>query len=98
MAVTLDDISPLAVKNISKLHCGVPLLRAEDDFFREKWDRLIKKHFSYEQKIELIEWVQVTSLMSKKQLSAYLERVREYWSKAGVILSFPDNYVQSDDA
>lgn len=88
----LEDRSPLDVKCESKAYCGVPILLSEEPKFREKWERIIKNNLTVEQKIELMEWFPVTSLMSKKQLSYYLEKMREYWGRQGVTLLFPDDY------
>src|SRR5690606_14508197 len=56
-----DDES--GVKAYCKLHFGVPILRGESDEFREKYDRLIKP-MRYDEKLELMEWFPVTSLMT----------------------------------
>ena len=72
-----------------KLHFGVPILRAEDEHFREFYDGALKR-LTYEQKMAAMEYVPVTSIMSKAQLSRYLEDMREsFASQRSVYLEFP---------
>ena len=92
----LGDQSPLAVKCESKLWCGVPLLRAEDDDFRNFYDLAIRRSLTYEQKLEAMKVLPVTSLMSKAQLSQYLESMQVYWRQAGVYLCFPEDFQRAD--
>lgn len=88
VSTELNEGSPLAVKCEAKLHCGVPILRAEDDDFRQSYDLAIKG-LSYEQKLEAMKFWPVTSLMTKRQLGAYLEAMQSYYLKRGVVLEFP---------
>ena len=81
----------LGHKCYCKLHHAVPILRAEDAEFRERYDSLILRRFSYEEKLELMRWFPVTSLMSVDQLSRYLEAVRDDYMRRSVILEFPDD-------
>lgn len=70
-----------------KLFFGVPILRAEDEKFREGYDRLIKGRMTQEEKLELMRWFPVTSLMSKKQLSRYAESIQAYYAdQYGIVL------------
>ena len=89
IAVELD-ITPLDAKCLSKLLCGVPILRAEEDDFRQDYDALVKHRFSYEEKLRLMKQFPVTSLMSKSQLNQYLEAMKEHWAESGVQLMYPD--------
>lgn len=59
--------------------------------FRERYDSLIRARFSYEEKLKLMRWFPVTSLMSVDQLSRYLEAVRDDYARSGVFLDFPDD-------
>jgi hypothetical protein len=65
------------------------MLRAEDEDFREMYDGMVKERFSYEEKLQLMKWIPVTSLMNTDQLSRYLEAVQSAYAKRGVILEFP---------
>jgi hypothetical protein len=76
-----------------KLYHAVPIMRAEDEQFRAFYDTSIKL-LTYEQKMKAMEFVPVTSLMSKKQLSAYLEAVQADFMQKGVKLDFPHDEKQ----
>ena len=82
-----DDI--IGWKCYCKLHHGVPILRAEDDEFREAYDAVIKR-LTYEQKLIAMKHWPVTSIMTKQQLSAYLESVQADFKARGVRLEFPE--------
>jgi hypothetical protein len=70
-----------------KLYFGVPILRAENEEFREGYDRLIKHRMTQEEKLELMRWFPVTSLMSKKQLSRYADSIQHYYAtQYGIVL------------
>jgi hypothetical protein len=88
LAMELRDDDPLGWKCYCKLHHGVPVLRAEDAEFREAYDAAIKG-LTYEQKLQAMRILPVTSLMSKAQLSKYLDAVKADFERRGVILEFP---------
>ena len=85
----LREDDALGVKCFCKLNFGVPILRAEDEEFRSFYDRAIKG-LTYEQKIQAMTFVPVTSRMSKTQKSTYLETMQKHYSKRGVRLEFPE--------
>ena len=89
VANELREDTPLGVKSFCKLHMGIPILRAESDDFREKYDRVVKP-MSYPDKLELMEWFPVTSLMTTPQLSQYLEKVQDHY-RGRVALEFPED-------
>lgn len=82
-------MGPEDVKCEAKAWCGVPIMR-EDDDFRERYDRLIRDRYSSEEKTELMRWLPITSIMSKKQLSRYLEAMQAFYRKANIELTFPE--------
>ena len=89
VANELREDTPLGVKSFCKLHFGVPILRSELDGFREKYWSVVKP-MSYPDKLELMEWFPVTSLMTTPQLSQYLEKVQDHY-RGRVALEFPDD-------
>ncbi len=89
IARELPDDDTLGWRCYCKLHHGVPILRAEDAEFREMYDSIIKGR-SYEEKLLMMKYLPVTSLMSRKQLSAYAEAVQADFLARGVVLSFPE--------
>lgn len=89
IARELREDDELGWKCYCKLHHGVPILRAEDEQFREAYDATIKG-MSYEQKLIAMRMLPVTSLMTKPQLSKYLEAMQEDFARRGVVLEFPE--------
>lgn len=91
LARELRDDDALGWKAYCKLHHGVPLLRAEDEEYRQAYDTSIKAWASYEQKLAVMRYWPVTSLMTKPQLSKYLEAMQADFAKRGVMLEFPES-------
>lgn len=74
-----------------KLHFGVPILRSEDDDFRQQYDKHIRDK-SYEDKLEIMAIpldFPVTRLMKTGQKKRYLDDMYEHFSALGVILTEP---------
>lgn len=90
LARELREDDALGWKCYCKLHHGVPILRAEDEDFREAYDATIKG-MTYEQKLIAMRMLPVTSLMTKVQLSKYLEAMQADFLRKNVRLEFPDN-------
>ncbi len=90
IARELREDDALGWKCYCKLHHGVPILRAEDEEFRDIYDGSIKR-LSYEQKLMAMRHWPVTSLMTKEQLSKYLESMQEDLKSKNVLLEFPDS-------
>jgi hypothetical protein len=89
LARELREDDALGWKCYCKLHHGVPILRAEDEEFREAYDATIKG-MTYEQKLKVMRMLPVTSLMTKPQLSKYLEAMQADFHRRGVRLEFPE--------
>lgn len=89
LAKELREDDALGWKCYCKLHHGVPILRAEDSEYREIYDATIKG-MSYAKKLMVMTQWPVTSVMTKSQLSAYLEAVQADFLTRGVKLEFPN--------
>lgn len=89
LARELSEDDAIGWKSYCKLHHGIPILRSEDEDFRGFYDTAIKG-MSYEKKLEAMKFLPVTSLMTKPQLSKYLEAMRADFLKHGVRLEFPE--------
>ena len=88
----LGEETALGYKCFCKLNFGVGILRAEDDEFREMYDKAIKG-LSYEKKLLIMQYLPVTSIMSTKQLSQYLELIKShFYTYHGYDLRFPQDY------
>lgn len=80
----------LGWKAFCKLHFAVGILRHGDSEFKAFYDASLKL-LTYEQKIEAMKFVPVTSLMTKEMLSKYLEAMQSHFINAGIRLEFPEN-------
>ena len=75
-----------------KLYFGVPILRNEDEEFKEVYDRIIRPH-SIPEKLEMMKVpldFPVTRLMNTGQCKRYLDDIYEYFTGLGVELTDPD--------
>lgn len=91
IAEQLGDQTAEEVRGYCKLTIGVPILRAENEDFRERYDIIIRP-LPYEQKLYLMMEpldFPVTRLMTTKQHTAYLDGVHRYWSSKGIALTDP---------
>lgn len=82
-----------------KLVHGVPILREENDEFREAYDRVVKP-LSYENKLKAMQVpldMPVTRIMTSRQKTAFLDRIHREFSEQGVILTDPSGLLGSLD-
>lgn len=79
------------VRAYCKLHFGVPILRAENEAFRQSYDRTMKG-LPYEAKLEAIKAfdLPVTRLMTVKQMTAFMDEMQRHWSGMGMNLTDPE--------
>lgn len=92
LAIESPQNDAIRWKCFCKLHFGVPILRTEDDDFRITYDKAIKS-MSYENKIEVMKILPVTSLMTTKQLNKYLDEMKNcFENKEGIILEYPMSF------
>jgi hypothetical protein len=87
LARELREDDALGWKCHCKLHYGVPILRAEDEEYRESYDTVLK-FLTYEKKLIAMRHWPVTSIMVKSQLSKYLVAMQEAFADR-VRLEFP---------
>lgn len=87
------DITPEEARAYCKLTIGIPILRAQNEAFRLRYDEILKP-LSYEQKLAIMSEplnLPVTSLMSTKQLTEYLDTIIRHFGEQGIILTMPDD-------
>lgn len=92
IAQQLGDRTPEEVRGYCKLTLGVPILRAENEAFRERYDAVVKP-LPYEQKLAIMMEpldLPVTRIMTTKQKTAYLDAIHRHFSERGVILTDPE--------
>jgi len=92
IAKILGDRTAEDVRAESKLHIGIPILRAHDEDFRAKYDRVIMP-MDHEAKlavmVEPFEFP-VTRLMTVKQMAEYITRMLAHWDKQGASVMLPE--------
>lgn len=93
ISAQLGDQTPEEVRGYCKLHFGVPILRNENDAFRNGYDEVVKP-LSYELKLKLMMEpisLPVTSIMTTRQKTAYLDEIHRHYSMQGIILTNPED-------
>lgn len=95
----LGDSTPEEVRGYIKLTIGVPILRAEHESFRERYDAIVRP-LPYEQKLALMMEpldFPITRLMTTKQATAYLDGVHRHFSERGIALTDPGDLLKHSD-
>lgn len=87
----LGDRDHEDVRAECKLHFGVPILRAENEAFRVRYDRILKP-LTYEEKLDAIKTfdLPVTRLMTVKQMTAFMDQMQRHWLPQGIRLTDPE--------
>jgi len=73
------EYTPEGVKRLCKYHFGVPILRADDEELNA-WCVKVIDMLPYESKIEAMEHIPVTSLMTTKQMMLYMETMQNHYA------------------
>jgi len=89
IAAQVDDESVIDVTRRCKLTYGVPLLRANDERFRAMYDKAIRKTLTYEEKIDAMDILPVTSRMDTPTATEYIDTVIREHSRQGLCLTHP---------
>lgn len=88
VARELREDDERGVKRFCKLHFGVPILRVEDDEFREAYDQVVRP-LAYEDKLRAMDILPVTSRMTTLQLDKCMTDIQDHYRKHGVALAYP---------
>lgn len=88
LAKELPEDNAIGWKRYCKLHFGVTILRAVDSEFRDLYDRCILKNLTYEQKLQAMDILPVTSRMKTESFNQYFEAMQNYFRPLGVNLEF----------
>jgi hypothetical protein len=72
-----------------KLIYGVPILREEDASFREVYDEALKGQ-PYPVKLKAMRFLPITSIMSVKQMTRFLDTVQRECAEQGLRLTDPN--------
>lgn len=92
-AEQLCDESAADKRAFCKLTIGVPILYVENDEWRDQYKALIKP-LPYEAKLAMMKPpldFPVTSRMTVKQKTAFLDAVRQHYAAQGVNLTIPES-------
>ena len=92
VAEQLGDRTPEEVRGYCKLTLGVPILRAENETFRERYDAIVRP-LPYEQKLQIMMEpldMPVTRIMSTDQKTRFLDAMHRHWAEQGLVLTDPD--------
>ena len=98
IADQLGDQTHEEVRGYCKLTIGVPILREENEAFREKYDAMVRP-LPYEQKIAFMMLpfdFAVTRMMSTKQHTRYLDGVHRHFSERGIVLTDPGDLLAGE--
>lgn len=86
------DMTAEEYRGLCKLTCGVPILRYENEAFRERYDEVVKP-LPYEQKLAIMQEpldLPVTRIMTTAQHARYLDEVYNLLSGQGFQLTQPE--------
>jgi hypothetical protein len=100
ISAQLGDRTPEEARGYCKLTIGVPLLRDENEVFRERYDAVVKP-LTYEQKIAIMMEpldMPVTRIMTTRQKTAYLDGIYRYFTEQGVVLTNPGDILNTHKA
>lgn len=92
IAAQLGDQTPEEVRAYCKLHLGVPILRAENELFRQAYDEVVRP-LPYEAKLKLMAApfdFAVTRLMNSAQETKYLDAIQAFAAERGIQLTQPE--------
>jgi hypothetical protein len=93
IAEQFGDRTAEEVRGFCKLHIGVPILRAEDEAFRERYDAVVKP-LPYQMKLMVMMEpldLPVTRIMTSEQKHRYLDEIFRQFSEQGIVLTIPED-------
>lgn len=93
IAEQLGDVTAEEIRGYCKLTIGVPILRDENEAFRQRYDEVVKP-LTYERKLAIMQEpldMPITRLMTTKQKSAYLDGIQRHFAEKGIALTNPDD-------
>ena len=87
----LGDQTPAETRAECKVVFGAPILCRDNDRFRASWESL-RQRFAHEEILRFVEQTELpmTSIMTVKQMTEYLDGVQRHYSAQGVRLTDPE--------
>lgn len=89
VAQQLGDQTAIEVQREWKLRHGVPILRAHRASFRKMYDAKVMA-WTYPEKLALMEWLPITSSMTVREMTEFLDTVQRECLSQGLRLTDPD--------
>lgn len=91
IARQLGDSTHDDIRAMCKVQIGVPILRAENDAFRQQWDATFgaMPHGAQIDAVKVLD-VPVTRLMTLRQMTAFMDEMQRHWSGIGIRLTDPE--------
>ena len=93
IAEQLGDTTAEEIRGYCKLTIGVPILRAENEAFRLRYDEVVRP-LPYERKLAIMMEpldMPITRLMTTAQKKAYLDAVQRHFAEKGIVLTDPED-------
>ena len=84
-----DGMTQKDVTRHCKLHYGIPILRRDDEDFRNVYDKSLKK-LEYVEKLQAMDYMSVTRLFSTKQGVEYIDEINREFTEQGFLLVPPE--------
>ena len=87
----LGDQTAAEVRAECKVVFGAPIVCQSSEAFKASWATL-RHRFTHEEVLEFVEQTElpVTSIMTVKQMSEYLDAVQRHYSRQGIRLTDPE--------
>ena len=73
-----------------KLTIGVPILRSEDADFCAFYDKALRPR-SYQEKLEAMRYIPVTSIMTVPQMGKFMDAVQRQCLDDGLVITIPED-------
>ena len=75
-----QEYTPEQVKCIAKKRWALPIMR-QHAFFNTRWMKIMETFPTYEEQLEILEFLPVTSLMTNPEMSDYLTHFKQVMGK-----------------
>lgn len=90
-----DGSTPMEAKAYCKYQFGMSILAESEPEYVQKIRGIMIK-LTYEERLIVMEKMQVTSFMNKKQLTEYLDQMTIHYASQGLVLTTPAEETYSD--
>lgn len=90
IAAQVEDQAIIDIRRECKLRYGVPILRAGNENFAAMYNKAFLRTLDYEEKLQAMDFLPVTSLMTKTQGTEFIDTVIREYTKQGYSLTHPD--------